>query len=65
MVMLLEIPTQTMAQGLKASCKTEYVQEDLRIKGYKIYDAVNIIKKEIQGTEQRKQIFTKHGLTLY
>lgn len=54
-----------MVRGLHASCNKVDIQEDLHKRGFKILDAVNILKKEKRENDQGIQIVTKRGLPLF
>lgn len=60
-----ERPHRVIARGLHPSCTKEEVMNDLQDKGFKILDAVNIIKKEKQRTELDKDILVRRGLPLF
>lgn len=60
-----ERPHRVVARGLHPSCTKEEVMDDLQAKGFKILDAVNIIKKEKQQTEMNKDILVRRGLPLF
>lgn len=60
-----ERPIRVMVRGLHALCAKEDIQEDLQKKGYKILDAVNILKKEKQEDEHGVQVVIKRKLPLF
>lgn len=60
-----ERPHRVVARGLHPSCTKEEVINDLQAKGFKILDAVNIIKKEKQQTEADKDVLVRRGLPLF
>lgn len=60
-----ERPIRVMVRGLHSTCPKEDVIEDLRFKGFKILDAVNILRKEKKDNGQGEQITIKRGLPLF
>ena len=60
-----ERPIRVVARGLHASCSSEDIQDNLKKRGFKILDAVNIIRKEREENEKGEQVITKRGLPLF
>lgn len=58
-------PIKVMARGLHPTCEINSIMEDLENKGFKILDAVNIIKKERRSGENRLEPVSKRGLPLF
>lgn len=60
-----ERPHRVVARGLHSSCRKDDVVQDLQTKGFKIIDAVNLIKKEKRKTERDDEVIVKRGLPLF
>lgn len=58
-------PIKVMARGIHPTCSKEEIITDLSEKGFKIVDAINIIKKEKQENAKGELITTKRGLPLF
>lgn len=58
-------PIKVMARGLHHTCSSIEIMEDLQNKGFKILDAVNIVKKERTENQEGNQTFSKRGLPLF
>lgn len=58
-------PIKVMARGLHQSCLKEDIMEELTSEGFKIIDAVNIIKKEKKQNKEGKTEIIRRGLPLF
>ena len=58
-------PTKVMARGLHPTCENQEIKVDLQQRGFKIIDAVNIIKKERKKDEQGKEEISRVRLPLF
>lgn len=61
----LERPIKVVARGLHHSCSDEEIVNDLKIQGFDILGAVNLIKKERKEDSEGNRIVTQHKLPLY
>lgn len=58
-------PVKVMARGLHPTCEKEDILADLQEKGFKIIDAVNILKKDRNTTGDSNQTACRVGLPLF
>lgn len=58
-------PIKVMARGLHPTCEIKSIIEDLENKGFKILDAVNIMKRERRSEENSQEAIPKRGLPLF
>lgn len=56
---------KVMARGLHSSCSVNDIVDELTDKGFKIIDAVNIIKKEKVISEEGSISYTRRGIPLF
>jgi hypothetical protein len=60
-----ERPIKVMARGLHPTCVCKDILEGLKNKGFKILDAVNVIKKDKTTGQDGSVNFQKRGLPLF
>lgn len=56
---------RVIARGLHASCGKEDIISDLKVRGYNLLNAVNIIKNEKQKSEGGEETIVKRGHHLF
>lgn len=56
---------KVMARGLHPSCSVDDIVDELTHKGFKIINAVNIIKKEKDNSEEGAISYTRRGMPLF